>query len=119
LHPSLEYENLKSEFAETYKLQGKMLLIMTLHLGLRQQIKSSYIAESTIKNSTHDHQRPLVCVKPNPARRFKDPIRLRSHIRKVCKISSKIGNTPQPSTSPTTGYWATKTTEADRPVDLI
>jgi hypothetical protein len=32
---------------------------------------------------------------------------------KYAKHHQKIGNTPQPSTSPATGYWATKTTEAD------
>ena len=56
---------------------------------------------------------PMVCVKLNPTRRLKDPIRPRSYIRKVRKTSPKIGNTPQPSTSPATGNWETKTTKAD------
>jgi hypothetical protein len=32
------------------------------NLELCQQIESSYTAESTIENPTHDHKRPLVCV---------------------------------------------------------
>ena len=49
----------------------------------------------------------------NPARRLKDPMRQRSHIRKVRKRSLETGNTPQPFTSPFTGHWAAKTTEED------
>ena len=44
---------------------------------------------------------------------LKDPIRPRSHIRKVRKTSYETGNTPQPFTSPFTGHCAARTTEED------
>ena len=104
------YRQQTTDIQNSYKAD---LDIRNRNLGLCQQIESSYTAESTIKNTTNDHQHPMVCVKLNPTRRLKDPIRPRSYIRKVRKTSPKIRSTPQPSTSPATGNWGTKPTKAD------
>jgi len=73
----------KSSQAVLQKAQSKTLLMITN--------APRYVSNSTLHED------------------LKDPIRPRSHIRKVRKTSNETGNTPQPFT----GHWAAKTTEED------